>query len=148
MNFNSGLNLTKQIKGKLNKIEFCLPISLLNKLCSRGNPAAEGTGYFFINKISNFQSFIVLRWKKCVKLANKVIIVINRVSTIYLWKKNEEKRPILSVFSENRLDQILGTKLNYSFFRSSAFLLFLPFVHFLGHLVFYLFGHLDSVYLF
>ena len=36
-----------------------------------GNPAAEGTSYFFINKISNIQSFIVLRWKKCVKLVNE-----------------------------------------------------------------------------
>ena len=35
-----------------------------------GNPAAEETGYFFINKISNFQSFIVLGGLKCEKLAN------------------------------------------------------------------------------
>ena len=36
-----------------------------------GNPAAEWTSYFFINKITNIQSFIVLRLKKCVKLVNK-----------------------------------------------------------------------------
>ena len=46
-----------------------------------GNPAAEGTSYFFINKISKFQSFIVLRWKKCVKLANEVIKVTNKYNT-------------------------------------------------------------------
>ena len=41
-----------------------------------------------LTKHEIIQSFIVLSWKKCEKLANKVI---NRVSTIYLWKKNEEK---------------------------------------------------------
>ena len=41
-----------------------------------GNPAAEGTGYFFINKISKFPSFIVLGGLKCEKLANNVRKVI------------------------------------------------------------------------
>ena len=37
---------------------------------------------------------------KAVKLVGNVIIVINGVPTIYLWKKNEEKRLILSEISE------------------------------------------------
>ena len=43
---------------------------------------------------------------KCEKLENEVILVINGVSTIYLWRKNEEKGPILSeisVFKKNKL---------------------------------------------
>ena len=50
----------------------------------------------FSLKIVNFNSFILLWWKKCVKLVKKVILVINEVPTTYLWKKNEEKRPIFS----------------------------------------------------
>ena len=34
------------------------------------------------------------------KLVKKVIIVRNGVPTNYLWTNNEEKRPILSVFSK------------------------------------------------
>ena len=45
---------------------------------------------------SKVNSFILLRCKKCEKLVNEVINVINRVSTTYLWKKNGRKRPILS----------------------------------------------------
>ena len=40
---------------------------------SQGQPTAEGTGYFFINKISKIQSFIVLRGLKCEKLANNML---------------------------------------------------------------------------
>ena len=43
----------------------------------------------FSTNIPNFQSFNVFRWKKCVKLVNEVIIVINGVPTTYLWRKNE-----------------------------------------------------------
>ena len=42
-----------------------------------GNPAAEGTGYFFINKIAKLQSFFVLGGLKCEKLENNVIKVTN-----------------------------------------------------------------------
>ena len=51
----------------------------------------------------NFKKYILFKngCFKAVKLVKKVILVINGVSTIYLWTKNEEKRPILSVFSEN-----------------------------------------------
>ena len=35
--------------------------------------AAEGTGYFFINKISNIQAFTVLGGLKCEMLANIVM---------------------------------------------------------------------------
>ena len=59
----------------------------------------EGAGYFFnISKV-NSQTFILLWCKKCEKLEKEVILVINGVSTTYLWRKNEEKGPILSVFS-------------------------------------------------
>ena len=43
----------------------------LKKLVVTGNPAAEGSSYFFINKISNFQTYSILMVKKCVKLAIK-----------------------------------------------------------------------------
>ena len=45
----------------------------------------------------NSQTFNVLSGLKCEKLAKYVIKVINGVSTTYLWRKNEEKGPILSV---------------------------------------------------
>ena len=49
----------------------------------------------------NFKKYILFKngCFKAVKLVKKVILVINGVSTTYLWTKNEEKRPILSVFS-------------------------------------------------
>ena len=60
-----------------------------------GNPAAEGTGYFFINKISKFQSFIVLGGLKCEKLANNVIKVTNKGPSTCFSKKSEEKGHII-----------------------------------------------------
>ena len=51
----------------------------------------EGAGCFFFKVNSKVNSFILLWWKKCEKLAKKWIIVINGVSTNYLWKKNQEK---------------------------------------------------------
>ena len=51
----------------------------------------EGAGYFFnISKV-NSQTFILLWCKKCEKLEKEGILVINGVSTTYLWRKNEEK---------------------------------------------------------
>ena len=50
-------------------------ICILNNILEpAGNPAAERTSYFFINKISNIQSFIVFRWKNCVKLVNLYVV--------------------------------------------------------------------------
>ena len=60
-----------------------------------GNPAAEGTGYFFINKISEFQSFIVLGGFKCEKLANYVIQVTNKGLGTCFSKKSEQIGPFL-----------------------------------------------------
>ena len=51
------------------------------------NPAAEGTSYFFINKISKIQSFIVLGGLKCEKLANNVIKVTNKGPGTCFYKK-------------------------------------------------------------
>ena len=45
-----------------------------------------------------------------------------------------------------KLGQILGSKHYYSYFRSYSFLLFRSYSHFLGLMVFYLFGLLDLVY--
>ena len=64
-----------------------------------GNPAAEGTSCVFTNEISNIQSFSVFGGLKCEKLVKYVIKVINGVPTTYLWRKNEEKGPILRVIS-------------------------------------------------
>ena len=45
----------------------------------------------------NFKKYILFKngCFKAVKLVKKVILVINGVSTIYLWTKHEEKRHIL-----------------------------------------------------
>ena len=52
----------------------------------------EGAGLAFdIQKCSKFNYGCF----KAVKLVKNVIIVINGVPTIYLWKKNEEKRGVL-----------------------------------------------------
>ena len=47
----------------------------------------------------NFKKYILFKngCFKAVKLVKKVILVINGVSTTYLWTKNEEKRPILNI---------------------------------------------------
>ena len=52
-----------------------------------GNPAAEGAGYFFINKISKFQSFIVLGGLKCEKLVNNVIKVTKKKTNIIIKQR-------------------------------------------------------------
>ena len=42
----------------------------------------------FFYKIHQVHSFILLWWKKWVKLVNEVMIVINRVSTIYVTERS------------------------------------------------------------
>ena len=51
----------------------------------------EGAGWSFFTVNQNVETLFFLLSFKCVKLDNKVIIVINVVSTAYLWRKNEEK---------------------------------------------------------
>ena len=65
-----------------------------------GNPAAEGTGYFFINKISSFQSFIVLGGFKCEKLANNAPKSVLR----YVLDKGHVLQSGILFFSRNKIN--------------------------------------------
>ena len=64
----------------------------------------EGVNNKKINKIHQVNSFILLWCKKCEKLENEVILVQRSVSTINLWRKNEENRPILSDNDKKKSD--------------------------------------------
>ena len=57
----------------------------------------------FSNKIFNFQSFIILRWKKCEKLANEVTKMTNKGLGTCFSKKSEEIGHILAEILADRL---------------------------------------------